>query len=171
MWEPFGSYLLNSTANPARFRWKLAGNKHTAPTVFFIFSAWFFSLNFFSTKHFCPRIFDTYYFKYRWCVKQFFAKLWCSKGMKNKEINCFLYTCVSVTSILELQGAEVTCKLGLTLWNLCCLEFKFDDTRLSYWHKNNIGRIEIFFCCFLTLLIFCPVGLLSFAETANRAEN
>ena len=26
-------------------------------------------------------------------------------------------------------------------------------------------------CCFLTLLIFCPVGLLSFAETANRAEN
>ena len=23
----------------------------------------------------------------------------------------------------------------------------------------------------LTLLIFCPVGLLSFAETANRAEN
>ena len=29
----------------------------------------------------------------------------------------------------------------------------------------------IFFCCFLTLLIFCPVGLLSFAEIANRAEN
>ena len=28
-----------------------------------------------------------------------------------------------------------------------------------------------FFCCFLTLLIFCLVGLLSFAETANRAEN
>ena len=28
-----------------------------------------------------------------------------------------------------------------------------------------------FFCCFLTLLIFCPVGLLSFAKTANRAEN
>ena len=27
-----------------------------------------------------------------------------------------------------------------------------------------------FFCCFLTLLIFCPVGLLSFAETANRVE-
>ena len=28
-----------------------------------------------------------------------------------------------------------------------------------------------FFCCFLTLLIFCPVCLLSFAERANRAEN
>ena len=63
------------------------------------------------------------------------------------------------------------CLLGLTLWNLSCLEFKFDDTRLSYWHKNKIGRIEIFFCCFLTLLIFCCVGLLSFDETANRAEN
>ena len=59
--------------------------------------------------------------------------------------------------------------LGLTLWNLSCLEFKFYDTRLSYWHKNKIGRIEISFCCFLTLLIFCPFGLLSFAKTANRA--
>ena len=48
--------------------------------------------------------------------------------------------------------------LGLTLWNLSCLEFKFYDTRLSYWHKNKIGRIEISFCCFLTLLIFCPFG-------------
>ena len=37
------------------------------------------------------------------------------------------------------------CRLGLTLWNLSCLEFKFDDTRISYWHKNKIGRIEIFF--------------------------
>ena len=24
-WEPFGSYLLNSTANPAQFGWKWAG--------------------------------------------------------------------------------------------------------------------------------------------------
>ena len=24
------------------------------------------------------------------------------------------------------------------------MEFKFDDTRLSYWHKNKIGRIEFF---------------------------
>ena len=48
--------------------------------------------------------------------------------------------------------------VGLTLWNLSCLEFKFDDTRLSYWHKNKIVRIEIFLCCFLTLLIFCPIG-------------
>ena len=38
------------------------------------------------------------------------------------------------------------------------MEFELDDTRLSYWQKNKIGRIEIFFCCFLTLLIFCPVG-------------
>ena len=52
--------------------------------------------------------------------------------------------------------------------NLSCLEFKFDDTRHSF--KNKIGRIENFVCCFLTLLIFCPVGLLSFAETANRAD-
>ena len=58
----------------------------------------------------------------------------------------------------------VLCTLGMTLWNLSCLEFKFDDTRLSYWHKNKIGRIEIFCCCFLTLLILGPVGCL-------RAEN
>ena len=38
--------------------------------------------------------------------------------------------------------------LGLTLWNLSCLEFKFNDTRLSYWHKNKIGRIENFFSIF-----------------------
>ena len=25
MWVPFGSYLLNSTANPARFEWKWTG--------------------------------------------------------------------------------------------------------------------------------------------------
>ena len=42
------------------------------------------------------------------------------------------------------------------------MEFKFDDTRLSYWHKNKIGRIEIFlllsdFANFLTcwLAQFC----------------
>ena len=50
------------------------------------------------------------------------------------------------------------------------MEFKFDDTRLSYWHKNKIGRIEIFFCCFLTLLIFCPVSWVSFAETSQQGR-
>ena len=59
---------------------------------------------------------------------------------------------------------ELLPSLGLTLWNLSCLEFKSDDTRLSYRHNNKIGRIENFFCCFLTLLIFCPVGLLNFAK-------
>ena len=44
-----------------------------------------------------------------------------------------------------LHSTTIVCILGLTLWNLSCLEFKFDDTRLSYWHKNKIGRIEIFF--------------------------
>ena len=34
--------------------------------------------------------------------------------------------------------------LGWAPWNLSCLQFKFDETRLSYWHKNNIGRNEIF---------------------------
>ena len=60
--------------------------------------------------------------------------------------------------------------LGWAPWNLSCLEFKFDDTRLSYWHKNKIGRIEIFFCCFLTLLIFCPVSWVSFAETSQQGR-
>ena len=39
------------------------------------------------------------------------------------------------------QDAYFPSALGLTLWNLSCLEFKFDDTKLS---KNKIGKIEIF---------------------------
>ena len=49
-------------------------------------------------------------------------------------------------------------------------KFKMLDTRLSYWHKNKIGRIEIYFCCFLTLLIFCPVSWVSFAETSQQGR-
>jgi hypothetical protein len=45
-WKPFGSCLLNSTANPAQFRYAemgyLAGNSQTVPTIFFIFSAYIF---------------------------------------------------------------------------------------------------------------------------------
>ena len=48
---------------------------------------------------------------------------------------------------------NLVCKLRWAPWNLSCLEFKFDATRLSYWQKKKIGRIEIFFCCFLTLII------------------
>ena len=56
--------------------------------------------------------------------------------------------------------------LGWAPWNLSCLEFRFDDTRLSYWHKNKIGRIEIVFCCFLT----CPVGWVSKTETGRQGR-
>ena len=44
-WVPFGSYLLNSTANPAHFHlnWAgLAGNFQTAPTIFSNFQEIFF---------------------------------------------------------------------------------------------------------------------------------
>ena len=54
--------------------------------------------------------------------------------------------------------------LGLTLWNRNSLEFKFDDTRLSSLYENKIGPIEIFVCCFLTLLCLCPVGCLSLSK-------
>ena len=37
------------------------------------------------------------------------------------------------------------CTVCPKLWSLSCLEFKFDDIRLSYWFENKIGRIEIFF--------------------------
>ena len=63
---------------------------------------------------------------------------------------------------------QVCTLLGWAPWNLSCLEFKFDDTRLSYWHKNKIGRIEIYFCCFLTLLILCPFGCLSKTEPTGQ---
>ena len=35
-------------------------------------------------------------------------------------------------------------KIGWAPWNLSWLELKFDDTRLSYWHKNKVSRIEIY---------------------------
>ena len=48
-WEPFGSCLLNSTANPTQFGWKwaglavhLAGSFQAATTIFFTFSGQFF---------------------------------------------------------------------------------------------------------------------------------
>ena len=51
-WEPFGSCLLNSTANLTQFGFGngldwlcyLAGNSQMAPTIFFIFSAYLFFL-------------------------------------------------------------------------------------------------------------------------------
>ena len=45
----------------------------------------------------------------------------------------------------KVVHSKYVCRLGWAPWNLSCLEFKFDDTRLSYWHKNKIGRIEFFF--------------------------
>ena len=48
LWESSGSYLLNSTANPAHFQsnWAelavLTGNSQTAPTIFFKFSGYIF---------------------------------------------------------------------------------------------------------------------------------
>ena len=70
-----------------------------------------------------------------------------------------IYLCPNVSTV------------GWAPWNLSCLKFKFDDTRLSYWHNNKIGRIETFFCCFLTLLILCPVRCLNRTEQAKWAEN
>ena len=63
--------------------------------------------------------------------------------------------------IPEFWQDTKVCTLGWAPWNLSCLEFKFNDTRLSSWYKNKIGSIEIFVCCVLTLLSLCPVGCLS----------
>ena len=37
--------------------------------------------------------------------------------------------------------------------------------------RIRLAELIFFFCCFLTLLILCPVGLLNFADQANRTEN
>ena len=84
-----------------------------------------------------------------------------------KHIHIFFFFCYIFAYLL---ASSLVYTVGLTLWNISCLEFKFDDTRLSYWHKNKIGRIENFFCCFLTLLIFCPVSWVSFAETSQQGR-
>ena len=42
------------------------------------------------------------------------------------------------------------------------MEFKFDDTRLSYWHKNQIGRIEFFCFVFPDFANFLPCWLAQF---------
>ena len=83
-WEPFWSYQLNSTANPAHspqnwayfevngLDWHccLAGSSKTAPRIFIFF-------NFSGCRMFilfeihwdpCPRIFTTYFWWYKWCV-------------------------------------------------------------------------------------------------------
>ena len=104
-----------------------------------------------------------------------FSKVWIFQNSFCHMLVTSEKTMVGGLDALLIYGAQkvyspTVSTIGLTLWNLSCLEFKFDDTRLSYWHKNKIGRID-FFCCILTLLNFCRVGLLSFAETANRAEN
>ena len=49
----------------------------------------------------------------------------------SEDVPLMIYVCI-----------QLVCTLGLTLWNLSSLEFKFDDTRYSYWHKNKISRIE-----------------------------
>ena len=59
-------------------------------------------------------------------------------------------------NIAENCTAEWGCRLGWAPWNLSCLEFKFDDTRLSYWHKNKIGGIEIFFLLLPDFANFLP---------------
>ena len=75
-WEPYRICLLNSSANPAQFGWKWAGLAVLAtPMTFFIFSAQYFFKNYL-TKHFCPHIFDTYYFSYRWCVSSAYNLLY-----------------------------------------------------------------------------------------------
>ena len=85
-WEPFGSYQLNSTANPAHLSqnrpnfevngldWQccLAGSSKTAPRIF-IFSIvlgaeYLFYVKFLATD-FGPHIFWVYYFSFSHCVE------------------------------------------------------------------------------------------------------
>ena len=50
------------------------------------------------------------------------------------------------------------------------LEFKLDDTRLSYWHKNVIGRIELFLLLpdFANFLSCLPVSVLLTQPTGQK---
>ena len=61
------------------------------------------------------------------------------------------YTHATLLGVSENQGHRNVkhfggdmLNLGWAPRNLSCLEFKFDDTRLSYSHKNKIGRIGFF---------------------------
>ena len=70
-WEPYRIQQLNSTANSAQFGWKWARLQvlfskllpNGSNELFHIFSTNIFKIHL--TKHFCPHIFDTYYFSYR----------------------------------------------------------------------------------------------------------
>ena len=53
-------------------------------------------------------------------------------------------------------------------WNLSSFEFKFDDTRLSTYHKNKIGHIENVFCCILTLQSLCWLSQFSWDSQQGR---
>ena len=75
---PFGSYLLNSTANPAQFEWKWAG----------------------LAMHKCPYIFDTYYFCYRWCVLDLFLIHFIFICVKAASIHFLLIRTLALASLL-----------------------------------------------------------------------
>ena len=62
------------------------------------------------------------------------------------------------------------CYVHLTLWNLGCLEFKFDDTRVSYWHKNKIGRIENFFLLLPDFANFLPCWIAQFCWDSQQGR-
>ena len=64
--------------------------------------------------------------------------------LKDKK-DVLLFFLLSWSNIIWSYMVHIMYLLGWAPRNLSCLEFKFDDTRLSYWHKNKIGRIELFF--------------------------
>ena len=58
--------------------------------------------------------------------------------------------------------------VGWAPWNPSCLEFKF-DTRLSYWHKNKIGRI-VFFLLFPDFAKSLPCWLAQFCWHSQQGR-
>ena len=69
----------------------------------------------------------------------------------------------------QVDQNDLTFKLlNPVLTKLDNKKVSFDTYLLDFPH--NVKIRSIFFCCVLTLQSLCPVGCLSLAETANRAE-
>ena len=67
----------------------------------------------------------------------------CPKSFKNKHRPRFSWCCYFQWNLLlpytyaQRYSCKYVCTLGWAPWNLSCLEFKFDDTRLSHWHLTG----------------------------------
>ena len=125
-WEPFRSCLLKSTANPAQFWWKWAGQATYKRLPGFFFSLIFnFHSFFFNVKPLRP-IFDTYYFIYRHCEET-----------QMTEIRIFSNTWFSFFRIVNAHLRVKSLFMPLITYQFAGIVLELERS-----HKNNKMKVK-----------------------------